>query len=91
MGDLVVLFWGCSRKMKPRINIEFMRGSKGIQLAGLAGFGPTRDGVKVRCLTAWLQPNMEIRGQKRPRINQWGGRWDSNPRSPEPQSGALAN
>jgi hypothetical protein len=25
-----------------------------IQLAGLAGFEPTNDGVKVRCLTAWL-------------------------------------
>ena len=24
------------------------------QMAGLAGFEPTRDGVKVRCLTAWL-------------------------------------
>jgi hypothetical protein len=23
-------------------------------LAGLAGFEPTHDGVKVRCLTAWL-------------------------------------
>ena len=24
------------------------------QMAGLAGFEPTNDGVKVRCLTAWL-------------------------------------
>tara|TARA_Y100000590_G_scaffold377964_1_gene444588 strand:- start:148 stop:339 length:192 start_codon:yes stop_codon:yes gene_type:complete len=22
-------------------------------------------------------------------VLKWGGRWDSNPRSPEPQSGAL--
>lgn len=25
-----------------------------INVAGLAGFEPARDGVKVRCLTAWL-------------------------------------
>ena len=25
-------------------------------LAGLVGFEHTHDGVKVRCLTAWLQP-----------------------------------
>ena len=45
-------------------------------MAGVAGFGPTRAGVKVPCLTAWLYPNK-------------GGRWGSNPRVPEPQSGAL--
>ena len=27
-----------------------------IKLAGEAGFEPTHDGVKVRCLTAWLLP-----------------------------------
>ncbi len=27
-------------------------------MAGLAGFEPTGDGVKVRCLTAWRQPNI---------------------------------
>ena len=47
-------------------------------MAGLAGFEPAHHGVKVRCLTAWLQPN-EV----------WGDRWESNPRMPEPQSGAL--
>jgi hypothetical protein len=26
-------------------------------MAGVAGFEPTHDGVKVRCLTAWLHPN----------------------------------
>ena len=26
-------------------------------MAGMAGFEPTDDGVKVRCLTAWLHPN----------------------------------
>ena len=25
-----------------------------LKMAGLAGFEPTNDGVKVRCLTAWL-------------------------------------
>ena len=29
----------------------------GCFMAGEAGFEPTRDGVKVRCLTAWLLPN----------------------------------
>ncbi len=27
-----------------------------IEMAGVAGFEPTSDGVKVRCLTAWLYP-----------------------------------
>ena len=26
-------------------------------ITGLAGFEPAHDGVKVRCLTAWLYPN----------------------------------
>ena len=25
----------------------------------MAGFEPTRDGVKVRCLTAWRHPNVD--------------------------------
>ncbi len=24
------------------------------EMAGLAGFEPTHDGIKIRCLTAWL-------------------------------------
>ena len=27
------------------------------EMAGVAGFEPTSDGVKVRCLTAWRHPN----------------------------------
>ena len=27
-------------------------------MAGMAGFGPANAGVKVRCLTAWLHPNI---------------------------------
>ncbi len=50
-------------------------------MAGLARFELAHARVKVMCLTAWLQPN----------IKYWGGRWDSNPRSPVPQTGALTN
>ena len=49
-------------------------------LAGLARFELAHARVKVWCLTAWLQSNI-----------YWGGRWDSNPRSPVPQTGALTN
>ena len=31
---------------------------RGIRLAGPAGFEPTGDGVKVRCLTAWRRLNI---------------------------------
>ena len=31
--------------------------ANGPYMAGVAGFEPTNDGVKVRCLTAWLHPN----------------------------------
>ncbi len=48
------------------------------QMAGDIGFEPMHDGVKVRCLTAWLIPK-----------GIWGDRGDLNPRVPEPQSGAL--
>ena len=29
-------------------------------MAGLAGFEPAHDGVKVRCLTAWLYPMIKV-------------------------------
>ncbi len=35
-------------------------------LVGIAGFEPTNDGVKVRCLTAWLYPR--VRGAAAPRF-----------------------
>ena len=47
-------------------------------MAGIAGFEPTNTAVKVRCLTAWRYPSIK-----------WGERWDSNPRQPVPQTGAL--
>ena len=28
-------------------------------MAGVGGFEPPHDGVKVRCLSAWLYPNIE--------------------------------
>ena len=28
-----------------------------INLAGVAGLEPAHDGIKIRCLTAWLHPN----------------------------------
>ena len=50
-------------------------------MVGLARFELAHGRVKVYCLTAWLQPNIKL----------WGGRWDLNPRSPVPQTGALTN
>ena len=43
-------------------------------LAGEAGFEPTHDGVKVRCLTAWLLPNIQFPHK----IKKWGGISESN-------------
>ena len=40
---------------------RFLSNKKGTGIGacrtGVAGFEPTNDGVKVRCLTAWLYPN----------------------------------
>ena len=49
------------------------------KLTGPAGFEPANAAVKVLCLTAWRWPTIK------------GGQRDSNPRPPEPQSGALTN
>ena len=35
---------------------NFLNAKRIKSLAGVAGFEPTNDGVKVRCLTAWLYP-----------------------------------
>ena len=32
-------------------------------MAGVAGFEPTHDGVKVRCLTTWLYPIIDKSGE----------------------------
>ena len=47
-------------------------------------------GVKVRCVTITLHPKMsEEKRPAPPASSLWGGIWGSNPRHPEPQSGAL--
>ena len=35
------------------------------------------------------QPNLAEKSKSFDLLFSWGGRWDSNPRMPEPQSGAL--
>ena len=70
-------------------------------MAGMAGFEPTTAGVKVLCLTAWRHPIVKPPARERKSRSGrsgplalrslWGGRWDSNPRSSEPQSDALTN
>ena len=70
-------------------------------LVGLARFELAHARVKVWCLTAWLQPNINIlyiitlllynKKIIKAIKNLWGGMWDSNPRSPVPQTGALTN
>ena len=43
-------------KNKSRIQPFKIGLNMGFYLAGMAGFEPASDGVKVRCLTAWLHP-----------------------------------
>ena len=62
-----------------------------VKMAGAAGLEPANGGVKVRCVTTSPRPCMEKLngiGVTQSRF-LWGGIWDSNPRHPEPQSGAL--
>ena len=61
-------------------------------LAGTAGLEPADEGVKVLCLTTWRHPKVEKTrrtGSYSRSPDQWGGIRGSNPRHPEPQSGAL--
>ena len=48
-------------KTKEKIIFRKISNKKGTGIGacrtGVAGFEPTNDGVKVRCLTAWLYPN----------------------------------
>ena len=53
-------------------------------------------GVKVRCVTITLHPIDDMRFYRKETgtcaglsAYMWGGIWGSNPRHPEPQSGAL--
>ena len=43
---------------KDPADTSFTRCSTESKLAGVAGFEPTNDGVRVRCLTAWRHPNI---------------------------------
>src|SRR6185312_12939194 len=64
LGYAAILFWSGRRGSNPRpqpwqgciLPLNYFRIYK--EMAGLAGFEPTNDGVKVRCLTAWLYPNI---------------------------------
>ena len=64
-------------------------------VAGMAGIEPARAESKSAVLPLDYTPVFFIKRDTRrpvcPCLFVWGGRWDSNPRSPEPQSGALTN
>ena len=62
--------------------------------------------IKLKGWQGWLDSNQRMRESKSLALPlgytpikggeiaekiKWGGRWDSNPRHPEPQSGALTN
>ena len=57
LGYAAIIYWSGRRDSNPRpppwqggvLPLNYFR-----IMAGLAGFEPTSDGVKVRCLTAWL-------------------------------------
>ena len=51
-------------KIKPLIQGAFI-------LAGPAGFEPTRDGVKVRCLTAWRRPIIKLKAAQDFPVRLW--------------------
>ncbi len=54
-------FWRFGHK-KDLVNRSFRGRNNEKQgfLAGVAGFEPTNDGVRVRCLTAWRHPNIQF-------------------------------
>ena len=43
-------------------------------MAGVPGFEPGHDGIKIRCLTAWLYPNMAVPTGIEPAISCVTGR-----------------
>ena len=62
------------------------------RMAGMARLERANTGVKVLCLTTWRHPKVEKTrrtGSYSRSPDQWGGIRGSNPRHPEPQSGAL--
>ena len=51
-------FWRWEGQGGENLNLGNKKGTGiGACRTGVAGFEPTNDGVKVRCLTAWLYPN----------------------------------
>jgi hypothetical protein len=46
-------------KAEEALNVTAAKAHEYFNMAGVAGFEPTNDGVKVRCLTAWLHPNVQ--------------------------------
>ena len=49
---------GGSTPFTRTINFIYCQNKK---MAGVLGFEPRRDGIKIRCLTAWLYPNHFIK------------------------------
>ncbi len=50
--------WRCSGYASRRLKKTAVRKLHTAVMAGMAGFEPADDGVKVRCLTTWLHPNI---------------------------------
>ena len=51
----------------PAIKIKiFFIETNSITLAGVEGFEPPNDGIKTRCLTTWLHPNGDSKGNRTP-------------------------
>lgn len=50
--------WRCSGYASRRLKKTAVRKLHTAVMAGMAGFEPADDGVKVRCLTPWLHPNI---------------------------------
>ena len=49
------------RSAQPNNSLSHKSAELFFGMAGMVGFEPTNDGVKVRCLTAWLHPNIEFK------------------------------
>ena len=48
------------RKLSLKGKLSNASASAGSAVVGVAGFEPANDGVKVRCLTAWLYPSEQV-------------------------------
>ena len=59
-GQPNVAAWTRARQLLKRKKPRTRTACRGSRLAGMAGFEPANDGVKVRCLTPWLHPNIQL-------------------------------